>query len=325
MDTLTHSLAGLAVASLRRSVPDTDPQTDRAVWWGAVLAANLPDLDVLYRPDGLLDNIRYHRGLTHSIPGTVALSLLLTLVLRLFFRRMRTGVVFTWSLGSMLFAHLFFDWITGYGTRLLLPLSNERFAAHWAQIIDPYLTLPLLAGALLWLRGWPRVNPLLPLRTALVICLLYLGMRGVTQQVLVARLHQLHPPASSRVTVTPTILSPFRWEWVVELNDRFYLGDVEAPWLGLTRRPFRTYGWVVREEEHAVVAAARKHPDVADFLAFARHPHVTHEPLGEHYYKVKVTDFRGGYMFYFFALVDTDLNVRGAFAHMHDLLRYTSR
>lgn len=319
MDTLTHGLAGLAFAALRKPTPD--PDTNRAVWWGAGLAAVLPDIDVLYRPDSVLNNIRHHRGFTHSFVGAFLLTAVLTLVLRLFFRQMKVRTVFLWSYGSMLFGHLFFDWITGFGTRLLLPFSNARFGAHWVQIIDPYLTLPLLAGAVLWLLGRPRRNPRAAIHAALAVCLLYLGARGVTQQVLLARLHAIHPPAVSRVTVTPTVLHPFRWEWVVEREQYIHLGDVDAPWLGLTGRPFRTHSLVTKEPADAVVEAAHANRDVADFVSFARHPHITYEPIIGDYYKVRVTDYRGGYMFYFFALVDLDHNIRGVFENEADLYR----
>ena len=71
MDNLTHSLVGLAAAKagLERLSPGAT-----AV---CVLAANAPDLDILAALGGRWFYIQHHRGITHSIMGTLALALLI--------------------------------------------------------------------------------------------------------------------------------------------------------------------------------------------------------------------------------------------------------
>src|SRR5437870_12328110 len=71
MDALTHSLVGLttAKAGLERLSPYA------AVV--CVLSANAPDVDVLYLLAGRWTFLQHHRGLTHSIAGTVALGILI--------------------------------------------------------------------------------------------------------------------------------------------------------------------------------------------------------------------------------------------------------
>ncbi len=71
MDNLTHSLVGLvaAKAGLERTTPYAT-----AV---CVIAANLPDADLVMLAKGPWVYLANHRGITHSIVGTLALGLLL--------------------------------------------------------------------------------------------------------------------------------------------------------------------------------------------------------------------------------------------------------
>ncbi len=67
MDNLTHTLTGvlLARAGLRRLTP-------RATWI-SVVAANIPDIDILVGPSGI-NYLNYHRHLTHSLFSNPSLS-----------------------------------------------------------------------------------------------------------------------------------------------------------------------------------------------------------------------------------------------------------
>ncbi|MBV9209844.1 MAG: metal-dependent hydrolase, partial [Acidobacteria bacterium] len=71
MDNLTHSLVGLvaAKAGLERVSP--------AATTLCVLAANAPDSDILATFGGRWFYLHNHRGITHSIVGTLALAVLL--------------------------------------------------------------------------------------------------------------------------------------------------------------------------------------------------------------------------------------------------------
>ncbi len=74
MDNLTHSLVGLAIAKagLERASP--------AATTVCIIAANAPDADILTAFQGSWVYLHNHRGLTHSIVGTLALALLIPLL-----------------------------------------------------------------------------------------------------------------------------------------------------------------------------------------------------------------------------------------------------
>jgi inner membrane protein len=125
-----------------------------AIGFGA-LAGVIPDLDsvALVLSDGWSE-WRYHRGLTHGLFfGAVMGPLLGWIVWRIHARTRPfepTGshdALPTW-IGLFFFGlitHPLLDFFTIYGTQLLAPFDNTRFAVGGLGIIDPGYTLPLLA------------------------------------------------------------------------------------------------------------------------------------------------------------------------------------
>src|SRR5438034_10753075 len=74
MDNLTHSLVGLAAskAGLERLSPHTT--------LACILAANAPDADIIALVEGRWALLQHHRGLSHSIIGTLVLALVIPLI-----------------------------------------------------------------------------------------------------------------------------------------------------------------------------------------------------------------------------------------------------
>ncbi len=150
MDNLTHSLFGLtmAKAGLERLSPFATSVS--------ILAANSPDVDVVV---GLFSDrwtlLQHHRGITHSIVGTLALGILLPIVFYLVERgisrlRLRPprirfrGLLIASLLASA--THPLMDWTNNYGVRPLLPWSGRWFYGDLTFVVDPYLWL-VLGGA----------------------------------------------------------------------------------------------------------------------------------------------------------------------------------
>lgn len=149
MDNLTHSLVGLAAAKagLERLSPGAT-----AV---CVLAANAPDSDILAALGGKWFYLHHHRGITHSIVGTLALALLIPVLcyavdlLIALLRKRPPRVHFKGLLlASFLVSasHPLMDWTNNYGVRPFLPWSGEWFYGDLVFIVDPWLWL-LIGGA----------------------------------------------------------------------------------------------------------------------------------------------------------------------------------
>lgn len=151
MDSVTQALFGAAVAAagFRRSLGR------RVVLAGAALGT-VPDLDVVvgWVGDGF-DTWRHHRGLTHSLFFGPVVGPLLGWGLAKWEARRRCAPpeperlrAWIWLSVLVLVTHPLIDLFTSYGTQLLAPFSDHRFALNAMPIIDPIYSLALLAAVL---------------------------------------------------------------------------------------------------------------------------------------------------------------------------------
>lgn len=136
----------------------------RALAAGAALAT-VPDLDVFASFSDPLNEWEHHRGITHSLFfGPVIGPLFGIAIWKSYEWRLARGAnlppkladpkaLAAWIWLSILafITHPMLDVLTPYGTQLLAPFSDQRFAINAMSIIDPVYT-GVLAAALL--GGW---------------------------------------------------------------------------------------------------------------------------------------------------------------------------
>jgi inner membrane protein len=161
MDNVTHSLVGAALG--RAGLKDYVPGGTVTL----VLAANLPDLDVVAGFWGDLYYLTYHRGITHSVLGTAGIAVASSLLLWLASRRRARSYSFQAILFALLLTaatHPLLDYTNSYGLRPFLPFSAQWYYGDLVFIVDPYLWLvlggalflsarPGRAGTVFWLSG----------------------------------------------------------------------------------------------------------------------------------------------------------------------------
>lgn len=153
MDNLTHSLVGLTCA--KAGLERLSPYATIA----CVTSANIADADFLSLFFGdRWTLLQHHRGITHSIAGTIAIGFLIPILAFAIERvvgavwrrkpRIRFGGLL---LASMLAAatHPILDWTNNYGVRPLLPWSGRWFYGDLVYIVDPYIWLLLGVPAFL--------------------------------------------------------------------------------------------------------------------------------------------------------------------------------
>ena len=153
MDNLTHSLLGAALAKTRLGA-----LTPRAAPI-LVLAANLPDADLVSLVGGKDAYLIGHRGLTHSVLG-VLLSIPLWAAISQGWDRWRgtAGNTLRWR-GALLLAavgivsHPALDFLNIYGWRPWLPFDDRWVYGDTVFIVDPWMWL--LFGGIAALAG-PR-------------------------------------------------------------------------------------------------------------------------------------------------------------------------
>ena len=194
-----------------------------------------PDLDVLIfsTTDPLLF-LEFHRQFTHALIFIPIGALLVTLVMR---RIVAKGLSFKEAYIFCLLGyatHGLLDTCTTYGTQLLWPFSNQRFAWNNVSIIDPLFTLPVLALVIIGVR---KQQPLFS-QIAIVWGISYL-LLGVLQR---ERAEELgHTVAQERghdvvrLEAKPGFASLLVWKIVYEANDRYY---VDAVRVGLETRHY---------------------------------------------------------------------------------------
>ena len=153
MDNLAHSLVGLA--SAKAGLERLSPYATTV----CVVTANIADADfvVLFFGDRWT-LLEHHRGITHSIVGTLGIGVLVPLVAFMIERvvtrarqrppRIRLGGLLIVSL-IVSATHPLLDWTNNYGLRPLLPWSGRWFYGDLVFIFDPYIWLVLGAAGFL--------------------------------------------------------------------------------------------------------------------------------------------------------------------------------
>ncbi|MCA1629536.1 MAG: metal-dependent hydrolase [Acidobacteria bacterium] len=152
MDNLAHTLVGLAAAKagLERASPYAT-----AV---CVIAANAPDADIVAALKGRWFYLQHHRGITHSVVGTLALAVLVPVFFyaaEKMIMRVRAKPPRTRLRGLLLASvvagatHPLLDWTNNYGVRPFLPWSGKWYYGDLVFIIDPWLWLALGGAAFL--------------------------------------------------------------------------------------------------------------------------------------------------------------------------------
>lgn len=231
MDPVTQSALGASLAQTQGS--------SNKVWAAAILGCIgglAPDLDVLISSseDPLLF-LEYHRQFTHSLIFIPFGSLFVSLFCwKLFKHGLSFKEVYVFCfLGYA--THGLLDACTTYGTLLLWPFSDTRFAWNNISIIDPFLTLPMLAFVILSIAR--KTNFFSRVAVTWVILYLMVGLIqrdraiDVGYEIASSRDHQ-----PTRLEAKPSFGNILLWKIVYEQEDFFY---VDAVRVGVTPRIYQ--------------------------------------------------------------------------------------
>ncbi|MDX1562473.1 MAG: metal-dependent hydrolase [Gammaproteobacteria bacterium] len=223
MDPLSQAAlgAGWAQGAAKR------PKVAAATAVGAI-AGMAPDIDVLIRSDvDPLLALELHRHFTHALVFVPVGAAICALLLYPLSRRwLSFEYCYLFSLLGYA-SHGLLDACTSYGTMLFWPFTNKRVAWDIVSVVDPLLTLPMIAFVVL---GVVRRQRRLAL-AGLAWCVLYLGF-GVVQHQRAERVamelahSRGHVP--ERVAVKPSFGNLIVWKSIYESEGRFYVDAVRA-------------------------------------------------------------------------------------------------
>ena len=223
MDPVSQAAIGAAAAQ-----SGSTAKTLRHGLWIGALAGMAPDLDVFIRSseDPLLA-LEFHRQFTHSlffIP--VGAFICASVFYPLIKKQLPFKAVFGFAaLGFG--THGLLDACTTYGTQLLWPFTDARFAWHNVSVIDPIFTLPLIA--LLVMSAARRAPVLAVCGLCWAVCYLGFGVLqhqralSAAQSVVASRQHQ-----PVRLEVKPGFANLLVWKAIYEYDGRYYVDAIRA-------------------------------------------------------------------------------------------------
>lgn len=219
MDSITHialgAVAGEAIAGRKLG--------RKAMVYGAI-AQSIPDIDfvgaVFLHP---VDNLLFHRGITHSIFFALVASGFLAWL----FNRWNRGVMDRLQWFAFIFfeicVHLLTDSCNAYGIGLFEPLSDYRLSFHLLFVLDPFFSfVPVAAMLLLLVIRHQMLRNIITL-SALIMPILYASYAIYNKRTITSAVEKNIALYSKveRVMITPTAFNTWLWYVVAEYEDHY--------------------------------------------------------------------------------------------------------
>jgi inner membrane protein len=239
MEPITHFLTGACLARAgfnRRTAYATLAMT---------LAAETPDLDVIWRIRGPVAALEHHRGITHTFLGAPFVALVVTGAVYLWHLwRKKPGplqpnwfLIWLFSLVAAL-SHILLDFTNNYGVRPFFPFNPRWYSWDIVFIFEPLmfaaLLVALMAPAIFGLadseigarrkpfrgRGWAIA--------ALVFIALLYGVRNAEHQRAMNLMRSSLNDTAVRVAAEPYPIDPFHWLGLAETANYFQIASVNS-------------------------------------------------------------------------------------------------
>ena len=125
MDNLTHTLTAIAISQTGLN------RKTRFATATLILAGNAPDIDIVVGLKSSIEYLKYHRGITHSFVGIIALALIIWGLMWWLGKKFKPKHGLPLNSGWLLLAaflgtgsHLLLDFTNAYGVRPFLPFSG---------------------------------------------------------------------------------------------------------------------------------------------------------------------------------------------------------
>lgn len=247
MEPVTHFLTGacLGRAGLNRKT--------RYATLAAVLAAEAADIDILWSVAGPVEELKRHRGITHTFLGVPFVAAAVVGLVWLLYRwskaRRKSNapppqpVRWLWLYAIAFLAalsHLFLDWTNNYGVRPFFPFNPRWYAGSFVFIAEPVLWALLLAAVVMpWLLGLTdreigARRPAFRGRGWAIFALV--GMVAVWSWRWVEHARALELLAATQVTSAPATriaaepypVNPFRWHAILETPALYQTAEINT-------------------------------------------------------------------------------------------------
>ena len=250
MEPVTHFLTGAVLGRAgfnRRTAYATLAMT---------LAAEAPDLDVLWGIRGPVAVLEHHRGITHTFLGAPFVALAVTGTVYLWHRfrtsnkpesspnpgtpqRLKPNWLLIWLFSLIAaFSHLLLDFTNNYGLRPFYPFNPRWYSWSIVFIFEPLIFAALLAALVLPAifaltdseigarrqpfrgRGWA-------IAALLFIVILY-GVRNAEHQRALNLMRDNQNGQALRVAAEPYPINPFHWQGLAETANTFQIASINS-------------------------------------------------------------------------------------------------
>jgi inner membrane protein len=300
-----------------------------------VLAAEAPDIDLIWGLRGPVAEFQHHRGITHTLLGAPFMALLITGIIWLWHRWRTRGKDkhpsdmagsqwnrrddvppvrwrWIWLLALIAdFSHLLLDWTNNYGLRPFFPFNPHWYAGSIFFIFEPVffagLLLALLMPAILGLAdreiGVRRM--MFPGRAWAILALVVGIVLGCWRWAEHDRALELlaqqnyHNEPVLKATVSPYPGDVFQWFGVVETRDFYQTGILNTRTDSFTSQaPDNLY---YKQPQTQTIIAAKRSWLGQVFLDWSSYPYVAETPTfdtlqdGARYTQVRFEDLRFAY------------------------------
>jgi inner membrane protein len=250
MEPVTHFLTGACIGRAgfnRRTAYAT---------LAATLAAEAPDLDIVWSFVGPVAGLQHHRGITHTLIASPVVALAITgfvwLIDRALIRYRSTNlssiserqpVNWLWVFLAAFVAdlsHLLLDWTNNYGLRPFFPFNPRWYSGDLVFIAEPIIWALLLAAlivpALLGLtdrelgargtRFRGRSWAIFALSGMVVLWCFRWAEHAHARNLVEAA--QVTPTPATRIALEPYPVNPWRWHALLETNTTWQTAEVDT-------------------------------------------------------------------------------------------------
>jgi inner membrane protein len=246
MEPVTHFLTGACIgrAGLNR-------RTAYATL-AATLAAEAPDLDVLWGVAGPVASFAHHRGITHTLIAAPVMAGIVTgfvwiLDRYLFSRRKHIRIqqpiswLWVWISAFIAhFSHILLDWTNNYGVRPFFPFNAHWYSGDLVFIAEPILwallLIALIFPSILALtdrevgdrrtkfrgRGWA----IAALTGMLILWCFRWAEHGAARNLIENA--QVTPTPAKRIALEPYPMNPWRWHAILETDTTWQTAEINT-------------------------------------------------------------------------------------------------
>jgi inner membrane protein len=215
MDTISHAIVGVAVAGFSgHTVSINDP-----IYLSALIGSQAPDFDIISRFKGKFAYLKQHRSFSHSIPGILLLTVLISLGLSLFFPH-DFKMIFIWCFLGCL-SHVALDYLNTHGIAFLWPYSKMRQSLNLLNVFDPCLLIMTIFILAL------KLPPVTMSFAIFVIFGSYIIFRYFLRCKTYMRLKHLFEN-TEEILILPSLKHIFSWDFIIKTPSSIYVGQIGA-------------------------------------------------------------------------------------------------